>query len=112
MAYHTIKEFPKTGKQGRPKKPIKVIDWDINYAVVHKTRENGTVTKVEKRIVFGNEQSIKELIEKSPSKTINTSYIERSNWTLRKDDSHLQRRTIKFAKARAYFVAKFAIIIS
>jgi len=109
--YHTIKEFPKTGKVGRPKKPIKVVDPEINYAVVHKTREKGIVTKVEKRIVFGNEQSVKEQLEKSPSKTINTSYIERSNGTLRKNDSHLQRKTLKFAKEMVFFVARLAIII-
>jgi len=104
-------EFQKTGKRGRPKAPIKVIDPEINYAVVHKTREKGKITKVDKRIVFGTEESIKECLKKTISNTINTSYIERSNLTLRQNDAHLQRKTLKFAKNMDYFEAKLNIII-
>ena len=79
---------------------------------MHKTRENGKVTKVEKKIIFGTEESVQSHLSKSPSNTINTSYIERSNGTLRKNDSHLQRKTIKFAKEMDYFVARLSIIIA
>jgi IS1 family transposase len=34
--YHVLKEYEKTGKKGRPKKFIKEIDPEIDYAVVHK----------------------------------------------------------------------------
>jgi len=54
--YHTTQIFEKTGKPGRPKNPVIKIDEQIDYAVVHKTREKGTVKKVETRVVFGNEQ--------------------------------------------------------
>ncbi|MDR0572622.1 MAG: IS1 family transposase, partial [Tannerella sp.] len=37
-----------TGKRGRPRKGNRIIDKELDYAVVHKTRENGKVTKVEK----------------------------------------------------------------
>lgn len=109
--YHTTKTFEKTGKRGRPSIPVKQIDEDIDYAVVHKTRENGTIKKVETRIVFGNEQRIKERLEKSASNKINTSYIERSNGTLRLNDAHLQRKTYKFSKDKELLKAKLAIII-
>lgn len=49
---------------------------------------------------------------KSPSNNINTSYIERSNGTFRQNDSHLQRKTLKFAKAKKTLIAKLAIIIA
>lgn len=109
--YNNIKEFYKTGKRGRPKNSIKEIDPEIDYAVVHKTRENGKIIKVERKIIFGNEKRINERLNKTPSKTINTSYIERSNLTLRQNDSNLQRKTLKFAKEMAFFIAKIAIII-
>ena len=104
--FHSVGEVARTGKPGRPKKPGKVIDPEINYAVVHKTREKGKIVKVEKKIVFGSADSIESCLEKSMSNTINTSYIERSNLTLRQNDAHLQRKTLKFAKDMEYFEAK------
>ena len=109
--FHSTREVFRTGKPGRPKNPEKVIDPEINYAVVHKTREKGKVVKVEKKIIFGSEDSIKSCLEKSISNTINTSYIERSNLTLRQNDAHLQRKTLKFAKNMEYFEAKLNINI-
>ena len=107
--FHLEVEFPKTGKRGRPKSPAKVIDPEIKYAVVHKTRENGKITKVGKRVVFGTDSSIADCLEKSISNTINTSYIERPNLTFRQNDAHLQRKTLKFAKNMLYFEAKLNI---
>jgi IS1 family transposase len=109
--YHTTETFEMTGKKGRSKKPTIKIDEEIDYAVVHKTREKGTIKKVETRIVFGNEQRIKERLEKTPSNKINTAYIERSNGTLRLKDAHLQRKTYKFSKDIEFLKAKLAIII-
>ena len=109
--FHNTIEFTRTGKPGRPRNPINIIDPEINYAVVHKTRKNGKIIKVDKRIVFGNEESIKECLGKTISNTINTSYIERLNLTIRQNDAHLQRKTLKFAKNMKYFEAKLNIII-
>jgi IS1 family transposase len=100
-----------TGKRGRPRKPEKKIDPELDYAVVHKTREKGKVVKVERRIVFGQEKRIDEKIAKSPGKKINTSYIERVNGTLRQTDSHLRRKSQTFAKEMPHFKAKLAVII-
>ena len=110
-AYHTLETFDCVEKYGCSKKTIKKIDEEIDYAVVHKTREKGTIKKVETRIVFGNEKRIKERLSKSSSKKINTSYVERSNGTLRLNDAHLQRKTYKFCKEKPYFKAKLSIVI-
>jgi IS1 family transposase len=110
--FHQEVKFKKTGKRGRPKNPVKEIDPEIDYATVHKTRENGKVVKVEKKVVYGNENRINEKLKKSPSKKINTAYVERSNGTLRQHDSHLQRKTLKFAKEKQLLKAKLAIIIA
>jgi len=110
--YHTLKEFEKTGKRGRPKKLAKEIDPEIDYAIVHKTRTNGKIVKVETKIVFGTEESVAKKLERSVSKTINTAYIERSNGTLRLYDSNLQRKTLKFAKEKKLLESKVGIIIA
>jgi len=101
----------KSGKRGRPRKPEIVIDPELDYATVHKTRENGKVTKVEKRIVYGDEKRIEEKIAKGPGKKINTSYIERFNGTVRQHDGHLRRKSQTFAKERPHLKARLAIIV-
>ena len=58
----------RTGKRGRPRKPERKIDPELDYAVVHKTREKGRVVKVEKRIVYGEEKRIDKKIANSPRK--------------------------------------------
>jgi hypothetical protein len=90
------------------KVPITLID----YAVVHKTRENGRIINVETKIVFGTEASVAKKLERSVSNKINTAYIERSNGTLRLYDSNLQRKTIKFAKEKKLLEAKVKITIA
>lgn len=109
--YNTTKDVEKTGKRGRPKKPIVKIDNEVDYAVVHKTRENGTITKVETRVIFGTIERVEKRLKKSISTKINTSYIERSNATLRLNDAHLQRKTYKFSKDIDFLRAKLATII-
>jgi hypothetical protein len=56
-----------------------VVDGDLDYATVKKTRQKGRIVKVERTVVFGTEESVRSRLENSPGKTINTSYIERSN---------------------------------
>jgi len=100
-----------TGKRGRPQKPEREIDPLLDYAVVHKTREKGKVVKVERRIVYGEENRIDEKIAKSPGNKINTSYIERANGTLRQTDSHLRRKSQTFAKEKPHLEARLAVVI-
>jgi len=107
--FHETVESPRTGKPGRPRAPEVVPQTDLDYAVVHKTRENGRVTKVERRIVFGDERSVGKRLEASPSETINTAYIERSNLDWRLWDAHLARKSVTFARALRWLKAKFAI---
>jgi len=100
-----------TGKRGRPRNPERKIDPLLDYAVVHKTREKGKVVKVERRIVYGDEQRIDKKIAQSPGKKINTSYIERVNGTLRQTDSHLRRKSQTFAKEMPHLKARLAVTI-
>jgi hypothetical protein len=51
--FGVLKEFPRTGNRGRPRKPKIVPSDDLRYAQVVKTRVNGILDKVEKKIIFG-----------------------------------------------------------
>jgi hypothetical protein len=101
-----------TGKRGRPRKPEQVIDADLDYATVHKTRQGSQVINVERKIVYGSEQSVLARLENSPSQTINTAYIERSNLDWRLWDAHLARKALTAARSMRWLKAKFAICVA
>lgn len=111
MFHDLIKPEP-TGRPGRPRKAKKVAHDDLDYATVHKTREGGRIVKVEKKVVFGSDERIQRRLEESPSSTINTSYVERSNLSWRTWDAHLTRKSLTFAKSLRWLKAKFSICIS
>lgn len=89
----------RNGKVGRLPKPIMVPPKGLNYVVVHKTRENGKVTKVEPKIIFGEEEDIAEALSRSKvSRNINTAFIERYNATDRHQNARKARCTYEFSK--------------
>lgn len=108
-----LEEQPKTGKRGRPKKPKIVVDPEFKYVTVHKTRENGKVVKVDRNIVFGDQNLIDHIIKNSKvSNTINTSFIERVNLTLRNHNKKLVRKTLCFAKLKHALESQMNIIVT
>jgi len=110
--FHKCIEQEPTGRRGRPRKPEKVVNADLDYATVHKTRDKGRVVKVETKIVFGSKERIEKRIKELPGNTINTSYVERSNLNWRLWDAHLTRKSLTFAKAFRWLKAKFSICIA
>ena len=110
--FHKIIKPQPTGRPGRPPNPRKVVNDDLDYATVHKTREKGRVVKVEQRIIFGSAKRIERRIKELPSRTINTSYIERSNLNWRLWDAHLTRKSLTFAKSFSWLKAKFSICVA
>jgi len=110
--YHSVVTPEPTGWPGRPQLPFKRILPDVDYATVHKTRENGRVVCVGTRVIFGKKKRILERLADTPSKTINTSFVERSNTDWRLWDAHLCRKSLTFAKSLRWFAAKFAIVVS
>lgn len=109
--FHKLIQPEPTGFPGRPRSPVKVIDKNLDYATVHKTRENGRVVKVETKIVFGSTERIKKRIEALPSNTINTSFVERTNLNWRMWDAHLTRKSLMFARSFRWLRAKFSICV-
>jgi IS1 family transposase len=108
-----LENQPKTGERGRPKNPKVVIDPELLYATVHKTRENGKVVKVERNVIFGDPDLIDEIIKKSKvSNSINTAFIERVNLTLRNHSVKLSRKTLCFAKQKRSLKASTYIVVT
>ena len=110
--FHTLIQSVPTGKPGRPLNPERVIDADLIYATVHKTRQGMKVVKVERNVVHGTEQQVLKRLDDSPSHTINTAYIERSNLDWRLWDAHLARKAPTVARSMRWLKAKFAICVA
>ena len=110
--FHVLVPSVPTGRPGRPKKAEQMIDADLDYATVHKTREGGRVVNVDRNVVFGSEKSVCDRLENSPSQLINTSYVERSNLDWRLWDAHLVRKSSTFARSLRWLRAKFAIVVA
>lgn len=112
--FHELVPVPPTGKRGRPCNPkrVRVVNADLDYATVHKTRQDGRVVKVECKVVHGNEQRTNARLADSPSCTINTAYIERSNLGWRLWDAHLARKSPTAARSMRWLKAKFAICVA
>ena len=64
------------------------------YGQVMKTRRNNRVVRVERRVKIGTTNRLKAaLLESEDSETLNTSFIERLNLTIRQGSAYLRRRS-------------------
>jgi IS1 family transposase len=100
-AYGLRHEFPRTGKRGRPRKPMLKAPKELLYAQVVKRRKKGRVVEITSRVVFGTGKAVAAHLKRSPvSKHINTSFVERNNLTMRHQNRRLTRKTIAFSKKR------------
>ena len=71
---------------------------DLTYAQVVKRRIKRRLVHVSHKVVYGSKESVRDRIRQSIGNTINTSFVERMNLTLRHHVPALARRTIKIAK--------------
>ncbi len=71
------------------------------YAQVLKTRRNDRIVKVERRALMGAAWRFEEALKNSEdSSTLNTSFIERLNLTIRQSLAYLARRTLSHARSK------------
>jgi hypothetical protein len=69
------------------------------YGQVIKTRRNNRVIRVERRLKIGTGHRLNEaLLESEDSETLNTSFIERLNLTIRQGSAYLRRRSTSQAR--------------
>ena len=92
--YHQLKVFPRTGKRGRPKLPVKEPHPDLVYAQVVKEKKKGRLVGITHRIRCGAERLTKLGLN------IGTSFLERLNLTFRQSLAPLGRKTLSFSKKR------------
>ena len=64
------------------------------YGQVLKTRRNNRVVRVERRVKIGTANRLKAALwESEDSETLNTSFVERLNLTIRQASAYLRRRS-------------------
>ena len=99
------KEGPRREKKrrrGRPRtRPIIKPPADLQYGQVVKHRdEHGRITSIERRVVFGTEEKVKEKLEEAGCyTTISTAHVESDNLMSRQTSSRLVRDALSFSKA-------------
>ncbi len=87
------------GTRGPWPKPRLEPPPELVYAQVVKQRERGHVVEVTRKLVFGDEARLQAHLANSlASTTINTSFVERQNLTMRQQSRRLTRKTNGFAK--------------
>lgn len=90
---------PRTGKRGRPPGPYKKWPEGAVYATVNKTYAQGTVSKVERKLVYGTQEDLDLALEASPnSDKVNTAFVERQNGSDRTYNARKARKTFEFSK--------------
>ena len=68
------------------------------YGQVIKTRRNDRVIRVERKALIGAGRLKQALRDSEDSETLNTSFVERLNLTLRQGSAYLVRRTLGRAR--------------
>ncbi len=92
--YHQIKIFPKTGKRGRQREPVKEPHPELVYGQMIKKKKNGKLVEITYRIMCGAERLAQLGLK------IGTSFLERLNLTIRQSLAPLKRKTLGYSKAR------------
>jgi IS1 family transposase/transposase-like protein len=93
-AFHVVTTFARTGKRGRPRKPICAPHPDLVYGQLIKQKKQGKLLTLSTRVVLGAERLTHLGL------TVSTVLVERVNLTLRQALAPLVRKTSSFCKDR------------
>jgi hypothetical protein len=98
--YGTVPPYSGRGRPPSRKQPG--ADWQ--YLQMVKVRDkHGRLLAIEERVIFGDEESVVELLGKS------TAYIERTHLTMRHFNARLTRKSLAFSKKLALHRAAAAL---
>ena len=86
-SFHTITTFARTGKRGRPRKPVKAPHPALVDGQLIKEKQQGRLKTITSRVVLGAERLAQLGL------TISTALIERLNLTMRQALAPLVRKT-------------------
>ncbi len=90
---------PRKSGPGRPPRPKLVPPQDLLYAQVVKQYKQNRLESVSRTVVYGDPVKVQEILKQSlTSQKINTSFVERSNGTIRHLDARCNRKTYRFSK--------------
>ncbi|MGL5402541.1 MAG: hypothetical protein ACRC9I_01865 [Acinetobacter sp.] len=94
---------PYSGRGRRPH-PVQVIDPELRYVQVRKTRNSqGKIEDISTHIVLGDEGHVlNTFIDAKRCKTVNTDFVESRNGKYRKDNARLIRKTLCHSKKAVY----------
>jgi IS1 family transposase len=84
-----------------PKKQLEPPD-DLEYAIVHKERQKGRIISITTKVVFGKIEHLLARLHASGMNSINTSFVERMNLSLRHLISRLRRKGLTFSKKQKF----------
>lgn len=90
-------------KPGPGRKPnSRLIPPDkLLYVQVVKQYKGNRVSKITRKIIFGDEEKVDEILAESlVSRKINTAYVERGNGTIRHMNARCNRKTLRFSKLK------------
>jgi len=83
------------------------------YAQVIKRMEKGRCVEVIRKIIFGTKRTLERILERSRiSTTINTSFIERSNLTMRQHNKRVERRSQGYSKEKEFLKRQNSLSIA
>jgi IS1 family transposase len=104
QAYRQWHQPARNGTRGAFPKLRLMPPPDLLYAQVVKQRERGVVVAMTTKAVFGTDEAVQARLATLPtSTTINTSFVERDNLTLRQHNRRLTRKTNAFSKELSWF---------
>src|SRR5438874_9339542 len=92
-AFHVVTTVARTGKRGRPRKPLCEPHPDLVYGQLVKQKKQGKLLTLSTRVVLGAERLT------SLGLTISTALVERVNLTLRQALAPSMRKTPSFCLA-------------
>jgi hypothetical protein len=93
-AFHVVTTLARTGKRGRPRKPLCAPHPALGYGPVVKQKKQGKWLTRSTRVVLGAARLTPLGL------TISTALVERVTWTLRQALAPLTRKTSSFCKDR------------